>query len=301
MTLQQLKYIVTVASKGTISEAAKELYIAQPSLTSAIKELESELGITIFNRTNRGVILSVEGEEFLGYARQVIEQTNLIKEKYSGKSSGKHQFCVSTQHYSFAVEAFVELLRQYGGEEYEFRLRETQTYDIIEDVARLRSEVGLLYLNKFNETILRKTIRANDLKFQPLFIAKPHVFVSSASPLANKIAISLDDLAPYPRLSYEQGEHNSFYFSEEILSTLECKKEIVVCDRATLFNLLIGLNGYTICSGVISEELNGKNIVAVPLLVDDYMEIGYITHNKILPGRFANLYIESLKRHTQGL
>ena len=301
MTLQQLKYIVTVASKGTISEAAKELYIAQPSLTSAIKELESELGITIFNRTNKGVILSVEGEEFLGYARQVIEQTNLIKEKYSGKSSGKHQFCVSTQHYSFAVEAFVELLRQYGGEEYEFRLRETQTYDIIEDVARLRSEVGLLYLNKFNETILRKTIRANDLKFQPLFIAKPHVFVSSASPLANKNAISLDDLAPYPRLSYEQGEHNSFYFSEEILSTLECKKEIVVCDRATLFNLLIGLNGYTICSGVISEELNGKNIVAVPLLVDDYMEIGYITHNKILPGRFANLYIESLKRHTQGL
>ena len=301
MTLQQLKYIVTVASKGTISEAAKELYIAQPSLTSAIKELESELGITIFNRTNKGVILSVEGEEFLGYARQVIEQTNLIKEKYSGKSSGKQQFCVSTQHYSFAVEAFVELLRQYGGEEYEFRLRETQTYDIIEDVARLRSEVGLLYLNKFNETILRKTIRANDLKFQPLFIAKPHVFVSSASPLANKIAISLDDLAPYPRLSYEQGEHNSFYFSEEILSTLECKKEIVVCDRATLFNLLIGLNGYTICSGVISEELNGKNIVAVPLLVDDYMEIGYITHNKILPGRFANLYIESLKRHTQGL
>lgn len=301
MTLQQLKYIVTVASKGTISEAAKELYIAQPSLTSAIKELESELGIIIFNRTNKGVILSVEGEEFLGYARQVIEQTNLIKEKYSGKSSGKHQFCVSTQHYSFAVEAFVELLRQYGGEEYEFRLRETQTYDIIEDVARLRSEVGLLYLNKFNETILRKTIRANDLKFQPLFIAKPHVFVSSASPLANKIAISLDDLAPYPRLSYEQGEHNSFYFSEEILSTLECKKEIVVCDRATLFNLLIGLNGYTICSGVISEELNGKNIVAVPLLVDDYMEIGYITHNKILPGRFANLYIESLKRHTQGL
>ena len=301
MTLQQLKYIVTVASKGTISEAAKELYIAQPSLTSAIKELESELGITIFNRTNKGVILSVEGEEFLGYARQVIEQTNLIKEKYSGKSSGKHQFCVSTQHYSFAVEAFVELLRQYGGEEYEFRLRETQTYDIIEDVARLRSEVGLLYLNKFNETILRKTIRANDLKFQPLFIAKPHVFVSSATPLANKIAISLDDLAPYPRLSYEQGEHNSFYFSEEILSTLECKKEIVVCDRATLFNLLIGLNGYTICSGVISEELNGKNIVPVPLLVDDYMEIGYITHNKILPGRFANLYIESLKRHTQGL
>lgn len=301
MTLQQLKYIIAVASKGTISEAAKELYIAQPSLTAAIKELEAELGIIIFNRTNKGVILSIEGEEFLGYARQVIEQTNLIEEKYFGKAPGKHQFCVSTQHYSFAVEAFVDLLREYGGEEYDFRLRETQTYEIIEDVAKLRSEVGVLYLNKFNETILRKTIRANDLKFQTLFIAKPHVFVSSASPLANKTAISLDDLAPYPRLSYEQGEHNSFYFSEEILSTLECKKDILVCDRATLFNLLIGLNGYTICTGVISEELNGKNIVAVPLLVDDYMEIGYLTHNKIVPGRFGNLYIEALKRHTQDL
>lgn len=300
MTLQQLKYIVTVAAKGTISEAAKELYLAQPSLTAAIKELEAELGITIFSRTNKGINLTIEGEEFLGYARQIIEQTDLIEEKYSGKAPGKHQFCVSTQHYSFAVEAFVDLLRDYGGEEYDFRIRETQTYDLIEDVARLRSEVGVLYLNKFNETVLRKTIREKDLKFQTLFIAKPHVFVSSASPLAGKSAVSLEDLAPYPRLSYEQGEHNSFYFSEEILSTLESKKDIMVCDRATLFNLLIGLNGYTICSGVISEELNGKNIMAVPLLVDDYMEIGYITHNKVVPGRFASLYIEALKRHTQG-
>lgn len=301
MTLQQLKYIVTVAAKGTISEAAKELYVAQPSLTAAIKELETELGVTIFSRTNKGVVLTVEGEEFLGYARQVMEQTNLIEEKYSGKAPGKHQFCVSAQHYSFAVEAFVDLLREYGGEEYDFHLRETQTYELIEDVATLRSEVGVLYLNRFNETILRKTLRANDLAFHTLFVAKPHVFVSSTSPLASKDAVSLEDLAPYPRLSYEQGEHNSFYFSEEILSTLECKKDIQICDRATLFNLLIGLNGYTICSGVISEELNGKNIVAVPLLVDDYMEIGYITHNKIVPGRFASLYIEALKRHTQGL
>ena len=301
MTLQQLKYIITVASKGSISEAARELYIAQPSLTAAIKDLEKELSITIFNRTNKGIILSIEGEEFLGYARQVIEQTNLIEEKYTGKAPGKHRFCVSTQHYSFAVEAFVDLLRDYGGEEYDFRLRETQTYEIIEDVTKLRSEVGVLYLNSFNETILRKTIRANDLRFQTLFVAEPHVFVSSASPLADKTAISLDELAPYPRLSYEQGEHNAFYFSEEILSTLECQKEILVCDRATLFNLLIGLNGYTICSGVISAALNGKNIVAKPLMVDDYMEIGYITHNKIVPGRFGNLYIEELKRHTQGL
>lgn len=297
MTLLQLKYIVTVAAAGTISEAAKQLYIAQPSLTSAIKELENELGITIFKRTNKGILLSAEGEEFLGYARQVIEQTNLIEERYLGKTPVKHQFCVSTQHYFFAVEAFVELLKQYGGEEYDFRIRETQTYELIEDVAKLRSEVGVLYLNSFNEAVLRKTMRENDLKFHRLFIAKPHVFVSTFSPLAKKKIVELDELATYPRLSYEQGEHNSFYFSEEILSTLESKKDIMVSDRATLFNLLIGLNGYTICSGVINEELNGKNIVAVPLAVDDYMEIGYITHSKVGPGKFGTLYIEALKRY----
>lgn len=297
MTLLQLKYIVTIAESGSLNEAAKRLYIAQPSLTSAVKDLESELGITIFSRTNKGVLLTAEGEEFLGYARQVMEQTHLIEERYLGTGQGKHQFCVSTQHYSFAVEAFVELLTQYGGEEYDFRIRETQTYELIEDVAKLRSEVGVLYLNRFNETILRKTLRENSLQFHRLFIAKPHVFVGSGNPLAGKSMITLEDLAPYPRLSYEQGEHNSFYFSEEILSTLESKKDIMVSDRATLFNLLIGLNGYTICSGVINEQLNGKDIVAVPLDVDDYMEIGYITHTKVGTGKFGTLYIEALKRN----
>ena len=297
MTLLQLKYIVTIAESGSLNEAAKRLYLAQPSLTSAVKDLENELGITIFSRTNKGVLLTAEGEEFLGYARQVMEQANLIEERYLGTGQGKHQFCVSTQHYSFAVEAFVELLTQYGGEEYDFRIRETQTYELIEDVAKLRSEVGVLYLNRFNETILRKTLRENSLQFHRLFIAKPHVFVGSGNPLAGKSMITLEDLAPYPRLSYEQGEHNSFYFSEEILSTLDSKKDIMVSDRATLFNLLIGLNGYTICSGVINEQLNGKDIVAVPLDVDDYMEIGYITHTKVGTGKFGTLYIEALKRN----
>ncbi len=300
MTLIQLKYVVTIADTGSISEAARRLYLSQPSLTSAIKELEAELGIIIFQRTNKGVVLSQDGEEFLGYARQVIEQTNLIEEKYHGIAPVRHQFSVSTQHYSFAVEAFVDLLVNYGGEEYDFRIRETQTYQLIEDVAKLRSEVGVLYFNQFNETILRKTLREKDLTFHRLFIARPHVFVSAFSPLASQQTVTLEDLAAYPRLSYEQGEHNSFYFSEEILSTLESKKDIVVSDRATLFNLLIGLDGYTICSGVINEKLNGENIVALPLEVDDYMEIGYITNNKIVPGRFGTLYIEALKKYTSG-
>ena len=297
MTLLQLKYIVTIAAAGTISEAAKQLFITQPSLTSAVKELESELGITVFRRTNRGVTLTAEGEEFLGYARQVIDQTNLIEERYLGAGHVKHQFCVSTQHYSFAVEAFVALLKEYGGEEYDFRIRETQTWELIEDVAKLRSEVGVLYLNRFNETVIRKTLKEKNLTFHRLFIARPHVFVSVFSPLAEKQSVTLADLEPYPRLSYEQGEHNSFYFSEEILSTLDSRKDIMVSDRATLFNLLIGLNGYTICSGVINEDLNGKNIAAIPLDVDDYMEIGYITHGQVRPGRFGTLYIEALKKY----
>ena len=295
MTLKQLQYAVTVAETGNMTEAAGKLFIAQPSLTSAIHELEKKYGITLFFRSNKGIELTPEGDEFLGYARQVLEQANLINERYTGKSTGKQRFCVSSQHYSFAVEAFVRLLREHGGDKYEFHMRETQTYDIIDDVAHLRSEIGILYLNSFNETIIRKTLKDNELTFTTLFKAKPHVFIGKDNPLAKKRVISLDDLKPYPRLSYEQGSHNSFYFSEEILSTMDCDKELVVCDRATLFNMLIGLNGYTICSGVISEELNGPNIIAKPLEVNDYMEIGYILPGNLHPSQLTLSYIEILK------
>ena len=295
MTIKQLQYAVTVAETGNMTEAARKLFIAQPSLTSAIHELEKEYGITLFFRSNKGIELTPEGDEFLGYARQVLEQANLINERYTGKSTGKQRFCVSSQHYSFVVEAFVRLLKEHGGDKYEFHMRETQTYDIIDDVAHIRSEIGILYLNSFNETIIRKTLKDNELTFSTLFKAKPHVFIGKDNPLAKKKILSLDDLNPYPRLSYEQGSHNSFYFSEEILSTVDCDKELVVCDRATLFNMLIGLNGYTICSGVISEELNGPNIIAKPLGVDDYMEIGYILPGNLHPSQLTLSYIEILK------
>ena len=297
MTLQQLRYVTAIAETGTLSEAARRFYIAQPSLTASLRELEEELGLTIFRRTNRGAVLTPEGEEFLGYARQVLAQMDLMEEKYLGAAPVKHQFCVSTQHYSFAVEAFVELLREYGGPEYDFRIRETQTYELIEDVALLRSEVGVLYLNKDNETVLRKVIREHDLQFTPLFTAKPHVFVSASSPLAAKPAVTLDDLAPYPRLSYEQGEHNAFYFSEEMLSTRDSKKDILVSDRATLFNLLIGLNGYTVCSGVISAELNGASIISVPLDIDEYMEVGLVTRKGTQRSVYGAAYVEAIRRH----
>ncbi|MBO4591973.1 MAG: LysR family transcriptional regulator [Eubacterium sp.] len=294
MTLKQLHYIVTVAETGSITDAARKLFIAQPSLTSAIHEIENEYNISIFSRSNKGIKPTPEGDEFLGYARQVLEQASLMNERYTGKSSLKQKFSVSAQHYSFVVEAFVELVKQFEGEKYEFHMRETETYNIINDVAHLNSEIGILYMNKFNETIMKKTLRENGLSFNSLFIAKPHIFIGKNSPLAKKKTVSLEELAPYPRLSYEQGNHNSFYFSEEILSTMDCDKELVVRDRASLFNMLIGLNGYTICSGVISSELNGTDIVSVPLEIDDYMDIGYILPNTIKPSPLTQHYIKIL-------
>lgn len=295
MTLKQLRYIVTVAEIGNITDAAKRLYIAQPSLTSSIQQIEKEYGVTIFNRNKKGIQVTSEGQEFLSYARQVLDQTDLIEERYKGNSHRKIRFSVSSQHYSFVVEAFVEMLKKFAGDKYEFHIRETQTYDIIEDVAMLKSEIGILYLNEFNETIIRKSLKDNNLTFTPLFKASPHVFLGKSSPLAKKKIITTKDLKPYPRLSYEQGNHNSFYFSEEILSTLDSDKEIIVCDRASLFNMLVGLNGYTICSGIISEELNGTDIIAKPLDVEDYMEIGYILPNSIRPSNLTLNYINILR------
>ena len=214
MTLQQLRYVITVAETGTITEAAQELYISQPSLTNAIHELEKEMNIQIFNRSNKGISISKEGEDFLGYARQVLEQAAILEEKYKSSEGGKKQFCVSTQHYSFAVNAFVDLIKKYGQDEYDFSLRETQTYEIIEDVAKMKSEIGILFLNSFNEAVINKILKSHDLEFHELFIAKPHVFISSNHPLAEQSVITNEELEPYPYLSFEQGEHNSFYFSE---------------------------------------------------------------------------------------
>lgn len=297
MTLQQLKYVTTVAETGTITEAAARLYISQPSLTNAIHELEKKMNIRIFNRTNKGISLTKEGEDFLGYARQVLEQAAILEDKYKGGDGGKKQFCVSTQHYSFAVNAFVDLIKEYGQEEYDFSLRETQTYEIIEDVARMRSEIGILFLNDFNEAVINKILNAHDLEFHPLFVAAPHVFISRYHPLAEKAQITNEELTPCPYLSFEQGEHNSFYFSEEIFSATERKKNIRVRDRATLFNLLIGLNGYTVCSGVIDYKLNGEDIIAVPLAEESNMRIGYITHRKGFLSRLGSSYLEALKKY----
>ena len=297
MTLQQLKYVTTIANIGSISEAAKRLFVSQPSLTKAIKELEKEMGITIFDRTNKGITVSKEGERFLGYARQVLEQAALLEEQYKSQSGGKKQFSVSTQHYSFAVNAFVELLKGACIDQYDVSLRETQTYEIIDDVAHMKSEIGLLFYNDFNRPVLEKLIHTNELTFTELFTAHPHIFIGKNHPLANKDVVSMDELEEYPYISFEQGDHNSFYFSEEIFSTVVRPKHIRVRDRASLFSLLLGLDGYTVSSGVIDEEVNGENIISVPLAEEGLMHIGYITNNKMHRSRLGQEYIQALEQY----
>ena len=299
MTLTQLRYAITVANSSSMNEAARKLYISQPSLSSAIKELEEEIGVELFRRTNRGISVTPEGEEFMGYARQVVEQYALIESKYVSKEKERKKFSVSMQHYTFAVSAFVQMVKQFGMDEYEFAVHETRTYDVIQDVKNFKSEIGILYLNEFNASVLEKIMKANDLKFTELFVARPHIFICDKNPLAQKDQVTMEDLQDYPYLSFEQGEHNSFYYSEEMFSTEVRSKNIRVRDRATLFNLLIGLNGYTISSGVIDKELNGENIIAVPLAEEGEMHIGYVTHKKTKPSRLGAIYLEALKRHAQ--
>lgn len=296
MTLQQLKYVLEVASKGSMNEAARSLFISQPRLSNAIKELEQEIKITIFIRTNRGVTVTNEGAEFLGYARQVLQQYNMLEEKYLSDKPVKQHFSISTQHYTFAANAFVELVKEFGASEYEFTLRETKTYEIIEDVKNLRSELGIIYLSNYNEAVLLKLLKDRDLIFSELFTTKPHVFISKSHPLADKELIDLDELDDYPCLSFEQGAYNSFYFSEEILSTRSVKKSIKVSDRATIVNFMIGLDGYTISSGVFPKYLHGDDIIAVPLHVGELIRVGFIQHRDVTLSRLGEIYVGTLKK-----
>ena len=295
MTFQQLKYFIEIANHGSISKAAKNLYITQPSLSNALKELETEIQVELFTRTTKGIMLTPDGVEFLGYARQVIEQASLLEQRYLGKKPPRRLCSISTQHYAFAVNAFVNMVKKCTADEYEFTLRETRTYEIIEDVKTLKSELGILYINPFNKKVIEKLLRESNLSFHHLLTAKPHIFISKTNPLASKEYVTPEDLEEYPCLSFEQGEHNSFYFSEEILSTSFRKKSIRVSDRATIFNLMIGLDGYTISTGIVSADLNGEHITAVPLKVDDRMEVGWIAHNSIQLTKQATMYLDELK------
>ncbi len=297
MTLQQLTYFVAVAECGNITTAAEKLYLSQPSLSNAIHSLESEMGVTAFVRSNKGVALTHEGEELLSFSRMLLEQADIMKDHFNSNARRAPKFSVSCQHYSFAVNAFVDLIKAYDSDQYSFILRETQTGEIIDDVANGKSELGIIYLSRQNEEVLRRLLKKNNLNFEELLTASPHVFICCNHPLANQESIRLEQLASFPYLVYEQGERNSFYFSEEFLSVLDFPKHIQVRDRATLFNLLIGLNGFTVCSGIIDAQLNGDNIIARPLSVDCNMHIGVIRKKNTICSKYADDYLQALKNY----
>jgi len=299
MTLQQLKYALMIAETGSMNKAAEQLYVSQPSLTASVQELEKETGILIFNRSGRGVTVTNDGAEFLQYASQVVGQFDTLTEKYNAKGNIKKKFGVSTQHYSFAVKAFVDMVKRFDTAKYEFAIRETKTAEVISDVASLRSEIGILYLNDFNRKAILKLLNASGLEFNSLTKCSPFVYLWKGHPLSKKEQITFDDLADYPCLSFEQGANSSFYYAEEILSTAEYPRTIKANDRATMLNLMIGLNGYTLCSGIICEELNGSDYIAVPFHSgdEDAMEIGYITLKKTIRSKAGSIYIEELKRY----
>lgn len=295
MTLQQLRYVLMVADKQSMNQAAQALFISQPSLSAAVRELEEEIGVTIFARSNKGITVTAAGNEFLGYARQLMAQYALIDARYFSGTPVRKRFSVSMQHYSFAVQAFIRLVERFGMDEYEFAVHETKTYEVIENVARFHSEIGVLYRNAFNEQVLTKLLRDKGLVFTPLFDCAPFVYLWKGHPLAAQPRIHLDDLAEYPCLSFAQGENNAFYLAEEILSTYHYKRLIKADDRATMLNLMRGLNAYTLCSGIICAELNGDDYTAVPLDSDETMTIGFIKRRELPLSPLAEIYIEELR------
>lgn len=296
MTLQQMQYAITVAECGSMNEASKKLYISQPSLSGAIKELEGEIKVQIFHRSKRGITLTPEGHEFLGYIRQVVSQFNLLKEHYTEGTGYKKKFSVSTQHYSFSAKAFVELVKQFGMDEYEFALYETKTFEIIENVKEHRSEIGIIYIDDFNEKVMSKLLTDNNLVFQELFCCEIYVYLGKHHPLAEKRSIRMEELENYPCLSFDQGANNSFYLAEEVLSSYPYKHIIKANDRATMLNLMMGLNAYTLCSGILCEELNGEDFACVKLEIEEQMRIGYITRKSAILSQIAKVYLKEVNQ-----
>ena len=294
MTLQQLKYAVTVAECGTISAAAEKLFISQPSLTTAIRELETEMGVTIFSRTNRGVIVSREGEEFLGYARQILSQAQLLQERFSGRAQGEKRFAVSSQHFNFTVLAFSRLVQNFPGPRYSFHFRETTTYEVLEDVSQLRSEVGILALNEDNERFLRRMFGKLGLEFTELKRVQAELFVSAEHPLAGRRFVTVEDVSPYPCITFEQGEHNGQFFFEGLSAVAaQSHKTICVRERATEYQLLRALNGFSPDVGV--SAMYREEFVSLPLEPKQFHTIGYILRRDVTPSPMTLEYIQALR------
>ena len=296
MTLQQLMYAIMAADEKSINKTAQKYYVSQPAISDAIKDLEEEIGIKIFERTNRGVSTTAEGADFIVYARQVIAQYDLLKERYIDKGS-KTKFGVSTQHYTFAVKSFMELISKYGTDGYDYSVYEGKTSEVINDVRNFRSEIGVIHLDDYNRNFILKYLKHNNLESHKLFDCKVFVYLSANHPLARARKVTESDLEPYPCLTFNQGEEDPIYLAEEPISMFEKRKNIRVSDRGTMLNMMVGINGYTLCSGIICEELNGNGYVAIPYESREKTSIVYVVREGSTLSELGREYIEYLKSY----
>ncbi|MCR5702549.1 MAG: LysR family transcriptional regulator [Lachnospiraceae bacterium] len=300
MTILQLKYVITIAGSSSMREAGNKLYISQPALSSAVRELEDEIGVKIFERNNRGISLTEAGYEFLAYAKQAVGQYELIEDRFLGKDKEKKHFSVSMQHYVFAVHAFLKTVKEFDNNKYVYSVKETRTDEVLLDVKEMRSEIGILAYSKNNENVLKKLFREYQLEFFPLMVRETFAYLWKEHPLAGNKEISLDDLQEYPCVSFDQNSESDFYLSEEALENYDYQKLIKSNDRATTAEIMAALNGYSIGTGIMTDSIALKEgVTAIKLKEEDPLTIGYILRKNHKLSDIGELYVEELKKYKE--
>ncbi len=300
MNITQIKYVLEVAASSSMREAAGKLFVSQPALSASIKELEDELGILIFERTNKGILLTDEGREFADYAKKAIRQYEILEDRYLSKDSDKEHFSVSTQHYNFSIKAFTDVIKAYDPEKFVFSIHETKTREVLEDVRSLKSEVGIISFSGANEAILKKLFKEYQLEFTPLMRRETYAYVWRNHKFAGRKEISIEELSDYPCVSFDQSDDSNFYLTEEAMADYDFKKMIKSDDRATTMEIISELQGYSIGSGMLSKEdsiLQG--LVGIKLKEEDPLTIGYIIRKGSRLSSYGEAYVEELLKYKE--
>ena len=300
MNVSQLKYVLEVASSSSMREAATKLFISQPALSTSIKELEAEIGILIFERTNKGISITDAGREFITYAQKVIGQYEILEERYLSKDSDKERFSVSTQHYNFPIRAFTEVIKKNYPDKYIFSIHETKTKDILEDVKNMKSEVGIISFSRSNEDLIKKLIKEYSLEFTPLMVRETYAYVWKDHKFAGRDEISIEELSGYPCVSFDQSNDSNFYLTEEAMADYDFDKMIKSDDRATTMELIAELHGYSIGTGLLTgEDVILDGFRSIKLKEEDPLTIGYIVRKGSTMSAYGKAYVEELMKYKE--
>lgn len=300
MNITQLKYVIVIAGSSSMREAAGKLFVTQPTLSASIRDLEEEIGILIFDRTNKGIILTEEGREFVTYAKKVVGQYEILEDRYLSKEHDKERFSVSTQHYNFAIKAFTDIIKKFDPEKYLFSIHETKTKEVLEDVRNLKSEVGIISFSGANEDLIKKLMKDYQLEFVPLMRKDAYAYVWKNHEFAGRKEISIEELKDYPCVSFNQSEEGNFYLNEEALADYEFEKMIKSDDRATTMEILAELGGYSIGTGILAwENAILQGLVSIKLREEDPLTIGYITRKGSQLSEYGKAYLEEILRYKE--